>query len=187
MYIISILCRYIHLLMNYIDIILATLLIWGLVRGFGKGLFSSLASLVALVVGLYVAVHFSDMVGSYFFPDTSEDNHTSIKLASFAITFVLVIILVTLAGKILTKIADFASLGILNKILGAVFGVLKMAFIASAILMLVDAGNRSLNFFKQETLDQSYLYEPIRKIAPIVLPKIMRKSDRENVKEYQTI
>lgn len=173
--------------MNYIDIILAVLLVWGLIRGFSKGLFSSLASLVALVVGLYVAIHFSEMVGSYFFPNTAEDNHTSIKLASFAITFVLVIIIVTLAGKLLTKIADFASLGILNKILGAAFGVLKMAFIASAILMLVDAGNRSLQFFKQETLDESYLYEPVRKIAPMILPKIMRKSDRENVNEFKPI
>lgn len=162
--------------MNYIDIILGALLLWGLVRGFMKGLFSSLASLVALVIGLYVAVHFSDVIGSYFFGESMDKDNAATKLGAFAITFVIVIILVTLAGKLLTKIADFAHLGIVNKLLGAAFGVLKLAFIASAVIMLVDAGNRSLNIIKQETLDASILYKPVKSIAPIILPKIMNKA-----------
>lgn len=165
--------------MNYIDIILGILLLWGLIKGLSKGLFVSLASLLALVAGIYIAVHFSHIVGDYLkqYVDWQE---TAIKLSAFAITFILVVILVSLAGKILTKIADYAALGILNKILGAAFGVLKMAFIASVIIIFVDAINRNITIIKPETINQSILYKPVRKLAPMVLPGILKSDDEEN-------
>jgi len=45
--------------MNVLDIILGALLLFGLVRGFMKGLFVEVASLVALIAGVYGAIHFS--------------------------------------------------------------------------------------------------------------------------------
>ncbi|AXT51827.1 CvpA family protein [Aquimarina sp. BL5] len=165
--------------MNYIDIILGILLLWGLIKGFSKGLFVSLASLVALVAGIYIAVHFSHLVGGYIeqYVDWGDG---AMKLTAFAITFIVVVILISLAGKLLTKIADFASLGILNKLLGAAFGVLKFAFIASVVIIFVDAGNRSLNIIKQETLDSSILYSPVKKLAPMVLPNILKSERSDN-------
>ncbi len=169
--------------MNYIDIILAILLLWGLIHGLRKGLFASIASMVALIAGIYIAVHFSHIMGDFIgkYVDWGEG---AMRLTAFAITFIVVIILVSLAGKLLTKIADFASLGILNKLLGAAFGVLKFAFIASVVIMLLDAGNRTLNIIKQETLDASLLYAPVQKLAPMVLPKILKDntSEKENQK-----
>jgi len=161
--------------MNYIDIILGILLLWGLIRGFSKGLFVSLASLVALIAGIYIAVHFSHIAGEYLEQYVNWGDG-AMKLTAFAITFVLVVVLVSLAGKLLTKIADFASLGILNKLLGAAFGVLKFAFIASVVIMFLDAGNRSLNIIKQQTLNESILYTPVRKFAPMILPSILRET-----------
>ena len=157
--------------MNYIDIILGIPLLWGLIRGFSKGLFVSLASLVGLVAGIYITVHFSGLVGDYLSQYVNWSD-TTITLTAFAITFIVVVILISLAGKLLTKIADFASLGILNKLLGATFGVLKFAFIASVVIIFVDAANRSLNIIEQETLDTSILYTPVKKIAPMILPTI---------------
>ncbi len=164
--------------MNYIDIILGVLLLWGLIKGFSKGLFSSLASLIALVVGIYIAVHFSHITGAYLeqYVDWQEG---VVKLIAFAITFILIIILVSLAGKILTKIADYAALGILNKILGGAFGILKMAFIASVIIIFVEAVNRNITIIKEETLNSSLLYDPVRKLAPMILPNVL-KQDSEN-------
>ncbi|WP_109301915.1 CvpA family protein [Aquimarina sp. AU474] len=164
--------------MNYIDIILGILLIWGMVKGLSKGLFASLASLVALVVGIYIAVHFSHIAGEYLeqFVNWSDG---AMKLSAFAVTFVLVVVLVSLAGKLLTKIADYAALGILNKILGGVFGILKMAFIASVIIIFVDSINRNITIIKKETLDSSILYHPVRKLAPMILPNVLKDSSKE--------
>ena len=54
--------------MSTLDIILAALLLFGLVKGFMKGLFVEITSLVALVLGLYGAIHFS-----YFMADFLKD------------------------------------------------------------------------------------------------------------------
>ncbi len=161
--------------MNFIDITLGILLLWGLIRGFSKGLFVSLASLVALVVGIYIAIHFSHVTGAYLDQYVDWQKGT-MNLVAFAVTFVLVVLLISLAGKLLTKIADFAALGILNKLLGAAFGVLKFAFIASVVIMFFDAGNRTFHFVKKETLDASILYTPVRKLAPMVLPSILKEA-----------
>ena len=98
--------------MNTFDIIIAALLLFGFVRGLMKGLFVEVASLVALIAGVYGAMHFS-----YFIADWLKDSVTwdekYISLAAFAGTFVVIIITIALLGKVLTRIADFASLGVL--------------------------------------------------------------------------
>ncbi len=161
--------------MNYIDIILGILLLWGMIKGLSKGLFASLASLVALIVGIYIAVHFSHFAASFVrqYVDWSEG---AMKLTAFALTFIVVVILVSLAGKLLTKIADYAALGILNKILGGAFGILKMGFIASVIIIFINAINSNITFIKQETLDSSLLYHPVSRIAPAVLPSVLKEN-----------
>ena len=45
--------------MNYIDIILAIPLVWAVYRGFTKGFIIEIASLIAMVLGVYGAIHFS--------------------------------------------------------------------------------------------------------------------------------
>ena len=106
-----------------------------------------------------------------------------VKLAAFAITFVLILIGVSILGRILTKVANFAALGILSKVAGAAFGLLKFAFIASAIIMILNPFNKTLNIISQETLNSSILFEPVADFAPKVLPKIMKEVNDEVVEE----
>ena len=51
--------------MNIFDIIIAALLLFGFVRGVMKGLFVEVASLVALIAGVYGAIHFSYFIGDF--------------------------------------------------------------------------------------------------------------------------
>ena len=171
--------------MNFIDIILGILLLWGLIRGLSKGLFVSLASLVALIAGIYFAVHFSHIVGGYLSKSVNWSEGT-INLAAFAITFIIVVVGISLAGKILTKIADFAALGIVNKLLGGLFGLLKMAFIASVLFMFIDGLNQKIEIIKKETLEGSLLYQPVRVLAPAILPKILNKDAKESTEPDNT-
>ena len=110
--------------MTVIDIVLGALLLFGLVRGFMKGLFVEIASLLALVLGVYGAIHFSDFAASFLNSRVDWDEKY-INIVAFAITFVVIVLAIVLAGKALTKLADFAALGILNKLLGGVLVSLK--------------------------------------------------------------
>jgi membrane protein required for colicin V production len=103
----------------------------------------------------------------------------TINLASFAITFVIIVLAISLAGKALTKLADFAALGFLNKLLGALFGVLKIGLILSIVLMVFSKMNKTIPFLEDEDLKDSVLYEPVKSLAPMIFPNIL-KSEEEH-------
>lgn len=167
--------------MSIIDIVLGALLLFGLIRGIFKGLFVEVASLVALVLGVYGAIHFS-----YFAADLLESkvdwNEKTINIIAFAITFVIIVLAISLAGKALTKLADFAALGILNKLLGGVFGALKIGLILSVLLIVFNKLNNTLPFMEQEELEESILYEPVKSLAPMIFP-ILIKSEEEQLED----
>ncbi|WP_295181802.1 CvpA family protein [uncultured Christiangramia sp.] len=160
--------------MNTVDIVLGIFLLYGLVRGFFRGFLTELASLVGLIAGIYGAIHFSYYAGEFLSQHVDWDIEI-INLASLAITFLIIIFVVSLVGKMLTKVADFAALGIVNKLLGAIFGLLKSAFVASVIIMFFMTSNKTLEFVETETLEDSVLYEPVTVIAPIILPSIIKQ------------
>lgn len=164
--------------MSVIDIVLAALLLFGLVRGFMKGLFVEIASLAALVGGVYGAIHFSNFAASYLESKTEWSEQT-INVTAFAITFVVIIVVISLAGKALTKLADFAALGILNKLLGGVFGALKIGLILSVILIVFNKMNNTITFIDEEDIEGSILYEPVKSLAPMIFPSIINNGENK--------
>ncbi len=140
--------------MVIIDIILIALLGLGLIRGFFKGFFVEVASLIALIAGIYGAIHFSyyiaDLLMNYL-----EWNEKTINITAFAITFIIIVLVIALAGKALTKLADFAALGFLNKLLGGVFGLLKIGLILSILLIIFDKMNNTITFVDEEHTKES--------------------------------
>ncbi len=170
--------------MNTFDIIIAALLLFGFVRGLMKGLFVEVASLVALVAGVYGAIHFSYFIGDWL-KDSVDWDEKYISLAAFAGTFIVIIVTIALLGKALTKIADFASLGILNKILGGVFGALKIGLILSVAFIFFGKMNDTIPFVSQDGLEESILYKPVKKIAPTIFPSIIKDDEEEDNTETE--
>ena len=158
--------------MNTLDIILLAFLIFGLIRGFLRGLFVEIASLIALVAGVYGAFHFSNIT-SAFLKEKVSWNENTINVVAFIGTLMLIIMAVTLAGKALTKIADFAALGLFNKLLGTLFGGLKIAIILSAVLIVFEKMNKTLPFTNEEDKTASVIYKPVKSIVPLLFPSII--------------
>lgn len=171
--------------MNFFDIGIAVLLIFGFVRGVMKGLFVEVASLIALIGGVYGAIHFS-----YFIVDFLKEyvswSQEYISLAAFAGTFMVIIITISVLGKMLTKLANFASLGVINKILGGIFGALKIGLILSVVFIFFGKMNNTIPFVKKETLEKSILYAPVKNIAQTIFPSII-KADGEAEIELPTL
>lgn len=160
--------------MGVLDVILGLLLLYGLYKGIKNGLLVELASLIALIAGLYGAIHFSYIAGDYLSENT-DWSESAMNTTAFILTFVIIIILVNLAAKLLTKIADLAMLGSLNKIAGGIFGTLKIAVILGALLIFFDKSNNQLGFIKQESIEESTLYAPIKEIGAFVFSKVLKE------------
>ena len=168
--------------MNILDLVLAVILLFGLIRGFFRGFFAELASLIALVAGIYIAVHFSHILSDYLSDKVSWSTQF-VNLIAFAITFVLIVFMISLAGKFLTGIINFAALGIINKLAGAAFGMIKLAFIISVLIMFFGETNEEINIVEKETIESSLLYSRVKGIAPVLLLPIIKEAKEINILE----
>lgn len=162
--------------MSVIDIVLGALILFGIIRGFMKGLFVEVASIIALVAGVYGAIHFSNFASEFLQSKTEWDEKT-INITAFAITFIVIVLAIALAGKALTKLADFAALGIINKLLGALFGGLKIGLILSVLLLIFTRMNNTIPFADEEDLEESVLYKPVKALVPMILPSILETKE----------
>ena len=170
--------------MEIIDIVLGALILFGLARGFMKGLFVEIASLLALVAGVYGAIHFSSFAADFLQTKTNW-NEKTINITAFAITFVIIVLAIGLAGKALTKLADFAALGIINKLLGGIFGALKIALILSVVLNIFDKMNNTITFIDEKNIENSVLYKPVKSLVPIIFPNILTSKKEDVVPENE--
>ncbi len=162
--------------MSFLDIVIGIILVWALFKGLKNGLFVEIASLLALIVGLYGAIHFSYVAGEYL-NERVNWSETYVKVTAFLITFFLIVVLIHFAGKFLTKVADFAMLGLLNKIAGGIFGVLKAAIILGALLIFFERLTASFNFVDEETKKTSIFYEPIKEIGALVFSFVLEEKE----------
>ena len=153
--------------MGILDIVLGLLLAYGFYRGLRNGLFIEVASLVALIAGLYGAIHLSYITGDYLQQRVDWDEHY-VSITAFIITFFAIVLLVHLLGKLITKIIELTVLGLLNKIAGGIFGAVKVAVILGAILIFFEKANESLNLYESESSQESILYEPVKSIGGVV-------------------
>ena len=77
----------------------------------------------------------------------------------------LIIEVAYLLGKMLTRLVDIISLGLVNKLLGTLLGIAKYFIMVCVLLMIVDALNDKFHFISEETRENSLLFDPFLNFA----------------------
>ncbi|MCB9222965.1 MAG: CvpA family protein [Crocinitomicaceae bacterium] len=161
--------------MNYLDILLFIPLVYGGWRGFKKGFIIEFFTLLALFVGIYAGIHFSDMIASLLREQLGLTSKY-LPVIAFSITFLLVGAMVYFGGKMLESMIKAVALGPLNKFAGLFFGVVKMLYILSAVLVIMESIDEKNDFIPQEQKEGSLLYHPIKNTSLQTIPAL-RHSD----------
>ena len=138
---------------------------WGVYKGFTKGLIIEVAAIVAFFLGIWIATKFSASIQGIFSFAGKYDS-----VVAFCTLFLASLILVFLVAKLINKMVEGASLSTVNKIIGAAFGGLKFALILSVVFFVVDALEKSYPVLTIKTKEESLLYKPIGLIAPAIIP-----------------
>jgi membrane protein required for colicin V production len=154
--------------MSFLDIIFIIPIVWLAYVGFKKGLIIELSTLLALVLGVFVSLYFSDVTAE-FLKDSFDLKTKYLKLISFIITFLLVVIAVNLIGKLIEKFVDMVALSFLNKSAGGVFGVLKAVVILSLLLFFIEKVDKKKFLLSEELTQNSLFYPYIQPIAPTLI------------------
>ncbi len=168
--------------MNVLDIILIIPILWLMYRGFTKGFIIELASLAALVLGIWAAIHFSWYTAGVL-DDYIDISKKYLSIISFIVTFILVVILVYFVGRLVEKFVSIIALGFVNKLFGAVFGILKAAFILSLLIFIINSMDTRKTIITEKLREGSLLYHPVERLVPTIIPRLKLEELNENLNE----
>ncbi len=169
--------------MSILDIILIALFIFAGFNGYKKGLIGQAASLVGLILGIWGAIHFSEITANFLREQFSFTTQY-LSLIAFAITFVGILVAVHFVGVLAEGIVSLAFLGIVNSLLGVVFAVLKTALILSIILLLLGKVSDRVSIIPNNFGEKSLFYGPIERLAPRIFPYLNFDEIKDN---FETI
>ena len=150
--------------MNNLDIIIAIILFLFGFKGLRKGLIIEVVTLLALVAGIYGAMHFSDFTAERLV-EFIEVNPKYIDTVAFVLTFILLVIVVNIIGRAISKLVETMNLGFLDRLGGFVFGVATGVLLCSLLVLVLN--NFQLNgLVKEDTKKESKLYPYVEQTVP---------------------
>ena len=147
-----------------IDIVFVVLMVMAVIKGFSRGFIVALFSVVAYIVGIAAAIKLSVVVANRISENITVSNQW-LPIISFAVVFIIVVILVRLGARLIEKTFQIAMLGWLNKLGGILLFVALYTVIFSIILFYA----QKINLVKPETIAGSYTYEYIAPWGPKVI------------------
>lgn len=161
--------------MNVVDIIIFVPLIYAAWTGFRKGLVIEIFTLLALLVGIYAGIHFSDWTSDLII-DSLEIEGNYLPVVAFTLTFLAVGALVYFTGKMVESMLKLVNLSILNKMLGLFLGLVKMVYILSVLIVLIETYDERGNFVNKELKEESLLYYPVEAVSIYTIPAVKESS-----------
>lgn len=147
-----------------------------------KGLVIELASVVALLAGIYAAGGASDFLASLLGSWLNTDSRW-IGYVLFIVAFAAVVAAVYLLAKVIEKALGMVALGVPNKLAGGLFAGIKMAVILSVVLQLLGWLDEHVPFKRQFATEESLIYEPLESIAPTLFPLLRDAGLHQRAKE----
>lgn len=157
--------------MTALDILILLLLVFGVVRGVWKGFVLELAGFVGIILSVYVARFYSGLVVDFLESFFGVGKEIS-PIFAFLLTFILSMLACHFLALLVDKFVSLIALGWLNKLLGGVLSLAKYILILSVLFNLFDLANKRLDLFDSGFQTKSKLYQPMKKIAPAILPCI---------------
>ena len=144
-----------------IDILFALLMALAVYKGFQRGLILGVFSLLAVIIGLAAAMKLSVIVAGYIGKSVSMSDGW-LPVISFAVVFLLAILLIRLGAKIIEKTVELAMLGWLNKLFGILLFIIIFTTVFSVFLFYAE----QIKLIRQSAIDQSLTYYYIQPWGP---------------------
>ena len=169
--------------MNIFDVIVLIILLYGLMMGLIKGFIIEVAGIIALILGVTGSFKFARIleVSLNSYVDWSPK---TIQIASFIILFMIIIYAVSLLAKMITKTLKIIALGMINRIFGGIFGLLKWCVILSSFVLVSQEINEIITLIPDKTLKDSVSYNLLDKLGGFLFDWVMQS---KTIQEKQFI
>lgn len=161
--------------MEILDLIILMPLIYGAYKGYKRGFIMSLFMLLAVIVGLYAAFHFTDVIVSY---GKEQFNWTGkyIPPLTFLSLFLMVGAGVYFGGKVLESVIKLAKLSILNSLAGALLGLLQWTYFVGSLLLMLISFDQKESIISKETKQHSLVLPAMTSVLHGTIPGVSSSS-----------
>ena len=149
--------------MNLIDLIIIAIIGFGIIRGYSKGLIIELSSFFGIFISFFIAGNVDNLLSNEISAFISV-NSDLLNTISFIIIFILSYLLIIYLAKGFTKLAKVVYLGLLNSVLGGVFGGLKLLLILLIITKIIF----SLNLLSNNIISESSIMIHLHVLSEIL-------------------
>jgi membrane protein required for colicin V production len=119
--------------MNLADLLIVIVLVVSVVSAFVKGFFVEIFSLAGIVLGLFIAA--ANYGGFSLWVLRVVHNRAAANLIAFLLLVLIVMVLASIAGRLLRGLFRTVGLGIVDRLLGALFGLVEGCVVVTLILM----------------------------------------------------
>jgi membrane protein required for colicin V production len=120
--------------MNWLDIVILIYLAVSVISGLVQGLIRTVLSIVGVIVGIFLASHFYIQLGNAL---TFISNKDTANIVAFIIILLAVMIVAAIIAWLLKSIIKAIKLGWVDKLGGAVLGLILGALSVSAFLAII--------------------------------------------------
>lgn len=149
--------------MNWVDIVVALILLFFFIAGARKGFILEVTGLIAIIGAFLVGIAGAP-IWSQILVDRLKFPPSLATLVAFILIFILVFILIRALGNLLFKVIRATPLDALDRLGGSCIGLLKGALIVSLILIFL--GLFTLPHAVVQGLNDSWSAGPLRTVAP---------------------
>ena len=125
--------------MNWLDIVIIVFLAITVITGLSKGLIKTIIPLVGVILGVVLAGRFYGSVADWL--STWLHSPSQANIAGFAIIFIVVVIVALIVASLLSKFLSLLLLGWVDKLGGAVLGLVIAGLVCGAMLTIITKYN----------------------------------------------
>ncbi len=150
--------------MSKIDIALIIIFLIGAFGGYRKGFLSELFSLFGIILGILAGFKLMG-IAMVTLADRYDIEDKILPYVAFGVVFLIVVIVVSLVGRLFKSAIEKTVLGNADQVAGSVLGLLKTAFMVSVVLWITNSMEMSV---PEHWSEGSWLYPLTASLAPTV-------------------
>lgn len=155
--------------MTILDIVLLACFIPAIVQGLTKGFIQQVISIAAIIIGVWLAHRLSATISSWLVQYVGIEPKV-LNVICFMVIVILAILLLHWVGELLTEVIKIVTLGWLNRLLGVLFAMIKVAIILGIIIMIFESVNGTFHFISPQKYAGATVYQFLKTSAQNILP-----------------
>ena len=148
----------------FLDLLFVIILALAIFKGYQRGLIVGIFSFIAVIIGLAAAIKLSAVVAGYI-GGTIKVSNEWLPVISFAVVFILVVLLIRLGANMIQKTVEISMLGWVNRLGGILLYIAIYGMVYSVVLFYAE----QLKLLQADTIEKSATWSYVQPWGPKII------------------